>query len=145
MTFKARGRLLNNRFLVLAESGSGHAIVMDEPSALGGSNLGPNPVETLLAALAGCALVVVSEFASSVGVEVTEASAEVEGTLDINGFRGRPGIRAGLQKINLKVVVKSPSADERISKLKELIESRCPVDDTLKHGTNVNLEVIKST
>ncbi|MFP3137820.1 MAG: OsmC family protein [Nitrososphaeria archaeon] len=90
-TFKARGRLLNLEVEM--------RIFMDEPPALGGSNLGPNPVETLLAALGGCALVVVSKFASSVGVEVTEANAEVEGTLDLNGFRGRLCVRAGSQKI----------------------------------------------
>jgi len=38
----------------LATSGSGHAVVMDSAPELGGSNLGPRPMEMLLMGAGGC-------------------------------------------------------------------------------------------
>jgi putative redox protein len=40
--------------LMVAESGSGHAVVMDGPPAHGGRNLGVRPMEMLLLGLGGC-------------------------------------------------------------------------------------------
>jgi putative redox protein len=41
--------------MFLAESGSGHAIVMDGPPESGGRNLGVRPMEMLLMGMGGCA------------------------------------------------------------------------------------------
>ncbi len=41
----------------VAETGSGHAIVIDGPPDLGGQNLGPRPMELLLVGLGSCAAV----------------------------------------------------------------------------------------
>src|SRR5690606_38589286 len=40
--------------MFLAESGSGHAVVMDGPPDHGGRNMGPRPMEMLLLGLGGC-------------------------------------------------------------------------------------------
>lgn len=40
--------------LMLGESGSGHAVVMDGPQAHGGRNLGVRPMEMLLLGMGGC-------------------------------------------------------------------------------------------
>jgi len=40
--------------LMLGESGSGHAIVMDGPEEHGGRNLGVRPMEMLLLGMGGC-------------------------------------------------------------------------------------------
>ena len=41
--------------MFLAESGSGHSIVMDGPPEAGGHNLGVRPMEMLLMGMGGCA------------------------------------------------------------------------------------------
>ncbi|SEQ34383.1 putative redox protein [Ectothiorhodospira magna] len=38
----------------MAESGSGHGVVMDGPPEFGGRNLGPRPMEMLLMGMGGC-------------------------------------------------------------------------------------------
>ena len=38
----------------VAETGSGHKITMDGPPDLGGRNLGPRPMEMMLAGAGGC-------------------------------------------------------------------------------------------
>ena len=40
--------------MFLAESGSGHTVVMDGPEANGGRNVGVRPMEMLLMGLGGC-------------------------------------------------------------------------------------------
>lgn len=39
----------------VAESGSGHAVVMDGPADHGGRNIGPRPMEMMLMGMGGCA------------------------------------------------------------------------------------------
>lgn len=39
----------------VAESGSGHALVLDGPADHGGRNIGPRPMEMLLMGMGGCA------------------------------------------------------------------------------------------
>jgi len=81
---KARVKWVENALMV-AESGSGHAIVMDGPEEHGGRNLGIRPMEMLLLGIGGC-----SEFdvihilkkgrnnVSSCEVEITAERVEVE-------------------------------------------------------------------
>lgn len=50
---KARVKWVENA-LFLAESGSGHTVVMDGPPESGGRNLGVRPMEMLLLGMGGC-------------------------------------------------------------------------------------------
>lgn len=43
-----------DNMMMIGESASGHAIVMDGPEALGGKNLGIRPMEMLLLGMGGC-------------------------------------------------------------------------------------------
>jgi len=50
---KARIKWVENVSFI-AESGTGHAVVMDGPEEHGGRNMGPRPMEMLLMGLGGC-------------------------------------------------------------------------------------------
>ena len=50
---KARVKWVENALMV-GESGSGHAVVMDGPEEHGGRNLGVRPMEMLLLGMGGC-------------------------------------------------------------------------------------------
>lgn len=50
---KARIRSIEGKAM-MAESGSGHALVLDGPPDHGGRNLGPRPMELLLMGMGGC-------------------------------------------------------------------------------------------
>lgn len=50
---KARVKWVEDALFV-AESGSGHAVVIDGPPEAGGKNLGPRPMEMLLLGMGGC-------------------------------------------------------------------------------------------
>jgi putative redox protein len=51
---EAKVRWVGNA-MFLAESGSGHSVVMDGPPELGGRNMGVRPMEMILLGVGGCA------------------------------------------------------------------------------------------
>jgi len=108
-------------------------IAVDEPKALGGTDKAMNPVEMLLNALGGCITICAAAFAKGCGVDLKGCSVDIEGDLDPAGFTGKdPNVRPGFQEIRYKINLDTPSPQENIQKLLDLIELRCPVSDTLK-------------
>jgi putative redox protein len=55
----------------VAETGSGHAFVMDGAVDMGGHNLGPRPMETVLAGTGGCTAVDVVTILRRSGQDIT--------------------------------------------------------------------------
>lgn len=81
---KARVKWVDGAMMV-AESGSGHAIVMDGPPENGGRNLGVRPMEMLLLGMGGCSefdvVHILKKSRQNVGfceVELTAERAETE-------------------------------------------------------------------
>ena len=75
------------------------ATVSDEPSSLGGTDTGPNPVEQVLAALGNCLAVGYAANATASGIEIRDLNIELEGDLDLHTFLG---LKEGKVKIYLK-------------------------------------------
>ena len=62
----------------IAESGSGHAVVMDGPPELGGRNLGVRPMEMLLLGMGGCTAFDVIHILKKARQPVTDCVADLE-------------------------------------------------------------------
>jgi len=111
----------------------------DEPVALGGTDLGANPVEHLLNSLAACVTTSMVAHAAVRGIPVEEVESQVEGDIDLSGFLGLdPKTPKGYQNIRISFRVKA--AEEDIPKLKKLAEFS-PVYNTLTHSTHVDLQI----
>lgn len=63
----------------LAETGSGHGLVIDGPPDIGGRNLGPRPMELMLLAIGGCAAVDVVHILKKGRQPVADVQVEVKG------------------------------------------------------------------
>ena len=63
--------------MMIGESPSGHAIIMDGPEDLGGKNLGIRPMEMLLLGLGGCTTVDVVSTLKKMREEVRNCRAEI--------------------------------------------------------------------
>ena len=61
----------------MAESGSGHAVVMDGSPDIGGKNLGPRPMEMLLMGAGGCTSVDVIMILQKSRQDVTDCEVEI--------------------------------------------------------------------
>lgn len=137
-TFKSKVTLKEG--LTVEAETRGHKIIMDEPEEMGGTDQGMNPVEMTLTALGGCLSICASMFAESCDVELDGFSIDLEGDLDLNGFKGADGVDPGFQEVRFTINIESDSPEENIEQLVELIESRCPVSDSLKRNIDVNFD-----
>src|SRR5580658_7522060 len=62
------------------------SLTVDEPTSLGGTDTGPNPVELVLAALATCQEITYRAYATALGIPLESVSVKLEGALDLRGF-----------------------------------------------------------
>jgi putative redox protein len=62
----------------LAESGSGHSVLMDGPPEAGGKNLGPRPMEMLLMGTGGCAAFDVVLILQKSRQDINDCAVEIE-------------------------------------------------------------------
>lgn len=130
-----------------AISAGRHRFVVDEPAPLAGDDHGPSPVEYLLGALVGCQTVVYRLVAQELGLRIDALEFDARGRLDVRGLFGAdPAVRAGFQDIALVVRITGPEPRERYEELQRLVDARCPVGETLEHGTALatTLEVTPS-
>lgn len=119
-----------------------HKITLDEPTNLGGTDRGKNPVETLLCALGACKCIVARSFAKAHNVDIQDFRVEVEGDLDPDGFMGKnPDAKVGFSAIRSKIYIKSDSSKEDIENFIKFIDKTCPVADTLTNSPEMVTEL----
>ncbi|NCQ11911.1 MAG: OsmC family protein [Bacteroidetes bacterium] len=107
----------------------------DEPQSLGGTNLGPNPVEIVLGALGACQEIVVKAYASVLGIEIQKVSVEAHGNLDLRGFFNQSDERPGFTSVEFKTTIVTLETDqEKLAQLHYFTENRCPVLDIIQNA-----------
>ncbi len=117
-------------------------IIVDEPKNLQGTDHGPNPVEYVLAALAGCLNVVGHLVAKEMGFSLKGMAIELEGGLDPAKFSGAStNNRAGYQEIRVKITPDSDATEDQLKVWLDTIEKRCPVSDNLANTTPVKISL----
>lgn len=120
----------------------GHEFLLDEPTGLGGTDTGMNPVEAVLCALGACKCIVARCFAKAHGIDLQDFHIELEGDLDPDGFMGKnKNVKIGFSEVRTKICIKSSSPKEDIEKFVEFIDRTCPVEDTLKNSPKMVTEL----
>lgn len=115
-----------------------HEYTIDEPAALGGTNLAASPVDHVLAALGSCNVITYQVWAAKLGITVDTIDITLAGDLDLRGFFGlNPHVRSGFQSIDIAVKLTGPETDERYAHLTTLVNEHCPVLDVLTAGVPV--------
>lgn len=136
-------KLSANEGLHISSTIRTHKVEIDEPTELGGTDKGPNPVELVLAALGSCQAIVLKIYGQKLGVEVKSVETVVDGDLDIGGFMGVPNVRPGFQKVRAITKIKDEGDSGKIKELLKIAEERCPVLDILKNGVPIELQIKK--
>ena len=119
-----------------------HKWDVDEPTALGGSDRGPNPVELILAALGTCQEITYRAYATALGIPLESVSVKLLGEVDLRGFFGVDDqVRAGYQRIAGVVHLRSSAPAETLQKLRDAVNAHCPVLDILANRVPVELKL----
>jgi putative redox protein len=109
-----------------------HALTVDEPKGIGGSDAGPTPVELVLAALGTCQEITYRAFAAALKIPLDDVSVTVEGDIDFRGFFAiDPTVRAGFEAIRVNVALKSSAPAADLDRLRATVNNHCPVLDML--------------
>jgi uncharacterized OsmC-like protein len=126
----------------------GFTVTMDEPTALGGSNTGPNMVEMVLGAYGCCLTTGYAANAALRGIKLDDIQVELEGDLDLNGFFGLqdpnqcwPGYTNVRAKVNL---VSDSATPEQLQELHSAVIQTSPVGSILARPINVITELQNS-
>lgn len=91
----------------MAESGSGHAVVMDGAPDIGGKNLGPRPMEMLLMGAGGCTSVDVIMILQKSRQDVVDCEVEI----DAERAEDHPKV---FTKVHMHFTVKGRKLDPKV-------------------------------
>lgn len=117
-------------------------LTIDEPQNLGGTNDGANPVQYLLAALAGCLNVMGHIIAKEMNFNLKCLDIHLEGDLDPAKLFGQAtSTRAGYSEIRVTIKPDADADKETLEEWLRLVEERCPVSDNLKNPTPVIIKL----
>ena len=114
----------------------------DEPPVILGNNLGVNPVEYAMSALAGCVTTTFVVYAAARGIDLKSVRVELEGELDLRGLLHLDeNIRPGYEQIRMKYFVESDAPRDQIEDLLQYARRRSPVHDVITNPVSVKVEL----
>jgi uncharacterized OsmC-like protein len=139
-TFRAMAQLKEG-VQVIAESRN-FKVTIDEPTEMGGTNTGMNPVELLLCSLGACQAIVARVYAKKFEIHFDDLWIEVEGDLDLDGFLHKSDVRPGFSDIRYNIHIATEEPIEKVTEFVNFISATCPIEDTIAHLVHVSLNDI---
>lgn len=116
----------------------------DEPPLLLGEDLGPNPVEYALKALAACVTTALIYHAAAKGIEIRGVESRLEGDLDLRGFLGiSEDVPVGYKEIRVYFKIDADISDEEKEELIRMGQKYSPVFNTISNATSVSAQLDK--
>lgn len=113
----------------------------DEPPVLLGQNRGPNPVEFILHALAGCVTTTMVYYAAVKGIELSRVETEFEGDIDLRGLLGVSNeVDPGYRQIRIGVRLEGDASEDQLDELIEIAKAHSPVFDTVTRPVDVQVQ-----
>ncbi len=101
--------------------------VIDEPTERGGTNAGPSPTETGVAALIGCTNVIGHKCAKTLGVDIGHLKIDAEFDLDRRGVLLQEEIEVPFKAVRLTVHCDGPAPQAEIDRVATETEKYCPL------------------
>lgn len=114
----------------------------DEPPLLLGQDIGPNPVEYALTALAACVTTAIVYHAAAKGIKLNAVESRLEGDIDLRGFLGiSDDIRRGYDNIHIYYKIDADVPDEQLEELIQMGTKYSPVFDTFINPVAVTAQL----
>jgi uncharacterized OsmC-like protein len=116
----------------------------DEPPILLGRDMGPNPVEYALTALAACVTSAIVYHAAAKGVTIRSMESRLEGDIDLQGFLGiKDDVPRGYKEIRMYVKIDADAPPEKLEEIVRLGPTYSPVYDTITRPVPVSVQLEK--
>jgi putative redox protein len=113
--------------------------IIDEPKERDGTNMGPSPAETLVAALIACTNVISHKCAKVRGVEFKAMSIDAEAMLDRRGTQLLDEVEVPFPTIRLRINVTTNASDADMEKVKTDLRRYCPISKVIRNsGTQID-------
>lgn len=103
------------------------AFAIDEPVERGGTNAGPTPTDTALAALIGCTNVIGHKCAGNLGVDIGHLDISAQCTFDRRGVTLEEEIDVPFKAIELTVVANGTATHEALQQVAAEVKKFCPL------------------
>ena len=114
-----------------------HALIVDEPVAVGGTDLGPTPYEVLLSALGACTAMTLRLYADRKKWPLEGVTVQLRsGQSHVRDCEECETKKVGIGHIERRLELEGALTDEQRSRLLEIAD-RCPVKQTLERGIHV--------
>ena len=114
----------------------------DHPEIFASEDHAPTPVETVLAALAGCLTAGVAAVAQNRGIQLHSVKATVEGEHNVLGILGGdPEVRNGFTDVRVHFDIDADASPQEIAALVAQSQKRSAVFDALTNPTSVTVTV----
>jgi putative redox protein len=118
-----------------------HVWLADEPTAVGGDDLGPDPYEHLLAALGTCTSMTIRMYANHKKLPLDDVTVTLshdrQYVKDCMGCEDAP---QKIEVINRSVTLKGDLSEENKQRLLQIAD-RCPVHQTLHSNLNIQTQL----
>lgn len=127
-----------------------YVLICDEPSTLGGSDKGPNPLEFFMSAIGFCENVTLARFAALRGLELDSIETSVRGHWDRRGQGEWEGVEPRFKDFVVETRITSSAPLDEIRETVLTTHARCPmhasilmigpvIDKLVVNGTEVPL------
>lgn len=140
-----RGHVLvteKNRRFTRTVSSDHHVWLADEPASVGGSDLGPDPYEHLLAALGTCTSMTIRMYANRKKIALEDVTVELEH--DRQHVKDCEDCNSEPRKIEIlrkRITLKGKLSAQERQRLLEIAD-RCPVHQTLHGDLEIKSELV---
>jgi putative redox protein len=117
------------------------SFTIDEPVERDGTNIGPTPTETALAALAGCTNVIGNKVAHKLGLDVSNFNVSIVADFDRRGVTLSEEIDVPFEAIKLRVELSTTATQGEIDQLAVEVAKYCPLAKLFRQaGTKLEEE-----
>ncbi|MCY6381990.1 OsmC family protein [Hoeflea prorocentri] len=103
------------------------SFAIDEPTERGGTNAGPTPTDTALAALIGCTNVIGHKCAERLGVDIGHLEISAKCTFDRRGVTLEEEIGVPFRHIELNVISHGSAQAEALQLVAAEVRKFCPL------------------
>ena len=118
----------------------GLTVVIDEPTARGGTGEGPSPTATAYSALIGCTNVIGNKCAEKLGVDIGHLEFEMEVDFDRRGVLLMEEVDVPFTAIRLMVTSNGNATEAQLADVAKETEKFCPISKLYEQsGTNLTV------